>query len=209
MENQQKYNEMCSLAEEIDFQGLMEYIRNNLVEQASVRIFNPNKKKRGDTRREIVNAAVSFSKATTPEEKQRVSKYVYTCLDIIREFYKTHHLSVKEYILAEMIGDAIAEEIHDATATTVASVNSATDRILKKLDDNGSFFSIDKVAALVENGKTDVVGGGIKKMIDHISLEHPCYPDFGFDYMDGELISKPLTPRLLCFILPELYLLAQ
>ena len=44
LERQRKYNEMCSLAEEIDFQGLVDYIRNNLIEQAGVRIFNPDRK---------------------------------------------------------------------------------------------------------------------------------------------------------------------
>ena len=38
IESQQKYNEMCSRAEEIDFQGLINYISENLLDDVSSRI---------------------------------------------------------------------------------------------------------------------------------------------------------------------------
>lgn len=47
IERQRKYNEMCTMANEIDFQGLVNYIQNNLLEQAGVRIFDPNRKSVG------------------------------------------------------------------------------------------------------------------------------------------------------------------
>ncbi|MBQ8401555.1 MAG: hypothetical protein IJX14_06455, partial [Clostridia bacterium] len=37
IEKQYKYNELCSLAEEIDFQGLINYIRENFLEDAGTR----------------------------------------------------------------------------------------------------------------------------------------------------------------------------
>lgn len=46
VERERKYNELCTMTEEIDFQGLVEYIQNNLLEQAGVRVFDPNRKKR-------------------------------------------------------------------------------------------------------------------------------------------------------------------
>lgn len=195
IESQRKYNEMCTLAEDIDFQGLVEYIQKNLLEQAGVRIFHPNSKKRGQARQEIVDTAVTFSKAETKEARYRVSKCISICLDIIRGFYKKNHLSVKDYILTEMIADALTEELHDAATTTVTAVNNATDRVLAKIDDNGSLFSIDKALALAEAGRVDVIGDGISKVLDHISLEHPYYPDFGYDYVNGVIRSKPLTPE--------------
>ena len=65
IESQSKYNEMCSLAEEIDFQGLVDYIRNNLISNTVTRVFDPNKKKRSQARQDIVSAAIAFSKANT------------------------------------------------------------------------------------------------------------------------------------------------
>ena len=91
IERQKNYNEMCTLAEEIDFQGLVEYIRNDLISAAGTRIFDPSPKRRGQARMEIVNAAVSFSKANTDKAKYRVSKCISICLDIIRQFYEVNH----------------------------------------------------------------------------------------------------------------------
>ena len=193
IECQRKYNEMCSLAEEIYFQGLVEYIQNNLFEQAGVRIFDPNRKKRGFARQEIIDAAVTHSKANTPEGKKRVATCISICLDIIHGFYVKHHLSVKEYLLAETIVDSVTEEVQEAQATTVAAVEDARDQILARIDSNGSLFSIDKAVALAGAGSLDSIGSDIKKMLDHISVEHPYYPHFGYDYRNGMILSKPLT----------------
>ena len=193
IERQRKYNEMCSLSEEIDFQGLVKYIQSNLLEQTGVRIFNPNRKKRGQARQEIIDIAVAHSKANTSKAKRRVATCTSICLDIIHGFYVEHHLSVKDYLLADMIADAVKEEVHEAESFTVAAVEDARNQILAKIDNSGSLFSVDKAVALAEAGNVDAIGSSIKKMLDHISLEHPYYPHFGYDYKNGMILSKPLT----------------
>lgn len=193
IECQREYNEMCTIAEEIDFQGLVEYIQNNLLEQAGVRIFDSNSKKRGQARKEIVDAAVECSNADTKEAKCRVATYISICLDIIRGFYKEHHFSMKDYLLSDMIVDAVAEEVHEAQTATVAAVDNAKEQILSKLDNTGSLFSIDKAVDLADAGEVDTIGSSIKKLLDHITLEHPYYPYYGYDYQNGMILSKPLT----------------
>ena len=195
IERQRKYNEMCTMAEEIDFQGLVEYIQNNLLEQAGVRIFESNRKKRRQARQEIIDAAVAYSKATTSEAKKRVATCIAICLDIVRAFYEEHHFSVKDFILADMIVDAVADEIHEAQTATVAAVDSAKEQILAKITESGALFSIDKAVELAEAGQVATIGVGIRKVLDHISQTHPYHPDFGYDYRDGKLVSKPLTAK--------------
>ncbi len=63
IENQQKYNEVCTLAEEIDFQGLVEYIEQNFLDAVNDRIFAPSRKDRGQARSSIIAAAIAYSKA--------------------------------------------------------------------------------------------------------------------------------------------------
>ena len=193
IESQQKYNEMCSLAEEIDFQGLIDYIKNNLIDATGTRFFDPNRNKRRQARQQIVDAAVVFSKADTDEAKFRVSKYISICLDIIRGFYEEHHLSLKEFLLSDMIVDAVADEVAEAQTTLMTAVDSAKNEILAKIDNTGSLFSVDKALAFAKAGETDTIRDGIKKILDHISLEHPYYPHFGYDYRNGMILSKPLT----------------
>ena len=193
IESQQKYNEMCSLTEEIDFQGLIDYIKNNLIDATGTRFFDPNRNKRRQARQQIVDAAVVFSKADTDEAKFRVSKYISICLDIIRGFYEEHHLSLKEFLLSDMIVDAVADEVAEAQTTLMTAVDSAKNEILAKIDNTGSLFSVDKALAFAKAGETDTIRDGIKKILDHISLEHPYYPHFGYDYRNGMILSKPLT----------------
>ena len=193
IKRQRKYNEMCTMAEEIDFQGLVEYIQNNLLEQAGVRIFEPNRKKRGEARQKIVDAAVAYSKANTFKAKKRVETCISICLDIIRRFYKKHHLSVKAYLLTDMIVDAVTDEVHEAQTTAVDAVENAKNQILAEIAEGGTLVSVDKAVKLAEAGQVITVGVEIRKVLDHISLAHPYYPDFGYDYHNGKMVSKPLT----------------
>ncbi len=193
IESQSKYNEMCSLAEEIDFQGLVDYIRNNLISNTVTRVFDPNKKKRSQARQDIVSAAIAFSKANTDEAKLRVSKCISMCLDIIHNFYASTQLSMRDYLRADMVVDAVAEEVHESTMATVAALNEAKDQILTTIAESGSLFSIDKAVELAENGNVGAIGAEMQKVLAHISLNHPFAPDFGYDYKNGMIVSKPLT----------------
>lgn len=193
IERQRKYNEMCSLAEEIDFQGLVEYISQNLIADVGVRIFDPNPKTRGMARNTIVNTAIAHSKARTPEAKNRVKRCTATCLDIISDFYKEHHISIRDYLIADSIVDAVGDKIEDETKAIVSAVQAESKKLQKNLGNNGSLFSLDTAVSLAKNGRIDEVGTGIKEILDHTSLLHPYYPSFGYDYIDGKMHSKPLT----------------
>ena len=60
---QQKYNEICTLAEEVDFQGLVEYIQVNLIDDAYRSIFSVRSTERGAARKQVVDAAICHSNA--------------------------------------------------------------------------------------------------------------------------------------------------
>ncbi len=203
---QRKYHEICTFAEEIDFQGLVEYTQKNLIDAICTRVFDPNAKMRGQARQMIVCEAIAYSKANTPEAKRRVAKCINNCLDIIREFYESEHFSLKDYLLAGRIVDAVGEEVYESTKTTVAAVNDAKDQILAKIVKDGSLFSVDNALEYAESGNVGTVGLGIKKVLDHISLTHPYAPDFGYDYRDGMIVSKPLTAEAKTLYPPKIVL---
>lgn len=215
IEKQRKYNELSTLAEEIDFQGLVEYITNNLLEDAGTRILDPNKGKRERARESIITSAVEYSKANTDEGRKRVATCVAICLDIIRDFYRSQ-FSKKDYLLAAEIVDAVIENVSDvvgeiasdAVSDVVAQqaliannsvdaissrLNSVKDEILASIDNNGSLFSIGKAVSFAEAGKLLDIQDGINKVLDHISLYHPCMPYYGYGFDKGILVSKPLT----------------
>ena len=101
IEREEKYNALCSLSEEIDFQGLLEYIEVNLLNDVSNGIFKQNKKERETAKKyiidraveyilfsRIIDRAVEFSKAETKEARQRVTRIIDISLNIIKDFYK-------------------------------------------------------------------------------------------------------------------------
>jgi len=191
IERQGKYNEICNLAEKIDFQGLAEYIDQKLLGLVSDRLFAPSPKVRAKARDDIVAAAISYSKADRDQAKRRVAKCIYDCLDLIHNFFASG-ISKKEYILASEMVDAIGEDIQK-------NAEKSTQTVLFRLDDlernlaNGALFSMDKAVKLAETGNYSAIECGLQKMFDHISFEHPMSPHFGFTYVDGKLRSKLLT----------------
>lgn len=193
IEHQRKYNEMCSLAEEINFRGLVEYIRDNLLDEIGIRIFDPNRKKRGLARQHIVDMACVYAKAETDAAKYRVSKCIAICLDIIHGFY-AKDIKLKDYIMASEIVDAVGEDIVEAKDEIVKAVKSEAQSIVSTIT-NGSLFSIDKALQLVQEGQIDQVSEGFTTILRHISLKHPLYPDYGYNYERGHMVSVPLTER--------------
>lgn len=118
IERQRKYNDICTIAEEIDFQGLAEYISSSLIDDTVTRVFDPNKKKRATARQSVIDRAVAYSKADTEERKKRVGTLVAVCLDIVHDFYKSQ-FTPKEYLLAAEIVDAVSEAVTDAVSEAV------------------------------------------------------------------------------------------
>lgn len=189
IERQRKYNEVCSLAEEIDFQGLVEYIRNNLVDDVIKRISCVSSKERGVARQNVIDAAVSFSKANTPEAKERVAKITSICLDIIRGFYKKR-IDAKYYILASDVVDAVNENTNLVIASAKDEVVNTLRRIEKA---SGSPYSLENLAEQAQDGNLDTVNQRLKVQFGVISNEHPLYPYYGYGWKDNALVSEPLN----------------
>ena len=189
---QKKYNEICSLGEEIDFQGLTDFIKQKFLPSVDIRLFSPSKKARGNARRTLIEAAISYSSATTDGSRKRVIKYVDDCLDILRTFY-TQNISKKEYLIAADIVDAIDEQNQKATADIKDALKEQEARLSLKMSSPKSIFSLDSAVQAVREGVPEKVGVSIENVLKHVSVEHPYYPDFGYDYFNGQLISKPLN----------------
>ncbi|MFO3715053.1 hypothetical protein [Oribacterium sp. P9] len=194
IESQRKYADMCSLAEEIDFQGLIDYISHHLLKDVSTRVFSPNSKMRGDARKMIIDRAITYSGADTPERKQKVADVIAISLDIIRDFYHKQ-CSMKDYIIASEAVEAVTEVVNESTNTTVATINDKTNLILDKITESRSLFSLDEAEKYAEEGRINDIGRKLNKFLDYISVKHPYYPDFKIDYAHGNLISAPVTPE--------------
>lgn len=192
---QQKYNEVCSLDEEIDYQGLIMYIREKLIDAVTKRIFDPNSRRRGDAREKVKNEAIVYCNATTENAKQRVAKFVVDSLDIIRSFY-VKKIDIKYYLLASDVIDAVNANTETtvllAQNIVVDKINEQSDRVAKLIADC-PLYSIDKMIVEAKKGNLDFTNTRLNEILSGISSTHPLFPLYGYDIQDGSLISKPLT----------------
>ena len=189
MERQREYEEFCTLAEEIDFQGLLEYIDDKFLDLINKRLFSLNKKERGMAREKIINGAIEWSKANTKQARFRVIKFIDNCLEIIRGFYKSK-ISKKEYLIASesvaAVCDAIKQSTESSNQVIIDKIESAKNDL-----QNASLVSLDKAALLARTGNYSEIESELCAAMKHISVEHPMYPDFGFSFAGGILRSEP------------------
>ena len=68
-----------------------------------IRLFDPNSKKRGQARTDIISAAIAQANATTPEAKKSISKYISCCLDIIHNRLTDLLLATENQRLCEIL----------------------------------------------------------------------------------------------------------
>lgn len=190
IERTRKYDEMVALAEEINFEGLVEYIQTDLISDVKIRIFDLSPKNRFVARQHIIDRACAHAGASTGEAKRRVSKCISICLDILRKFYRKG-IKKKDYILAMETVDAIAEISENGKNEIVATIKKIEKNIIET-STNGSLFSISKAVDKAKNGAVDDIGDGITQVLKHTSAEHPLYPYYGYDYVHGRIVSVPL-----------------
>lgn len=181
--SKKKYFDLCSIDEEFDFEGLLDYVSNNLIEDMKIRVFSKLRKEREKARNTIINKGLQFSQANTKESKAKVTKLVANCIDIIRDFYKKQ-LTIKEYFLCAEIVDDVVENLTD-------KIDESNELILSSQKELAEYSS-DNFVRLVNNNQLNLVKTKINNLFNIISTQHKFYPEYGYSLNQGKLISVPL-----------------
>ena len=181
--SKKKYFDLCSIDEEFDFEGLLDYVSNNLIEDMMIRVFSISRNERDNARNTIINNGLQFSQANTKESKAKVTKLVANCIDIIRDFYKKQ-LTIKEYFLCSEIVDDVVENLTD-------KIDESNELILSSQKELAEYSS-DNFVRLVNNNQLNLVETKINNLFNIISTQHKLYPEYGYSLNQGKLISVPL-----------------
>lgn len=181
--SKKEYFDLCSIDEEFDFEGLLDYVSNNLIEDMKIRVFSKSRKEREKARNTIINKGLQFSQANTKESKAKVTKLVANCIDIIRDFYKKQ-LTIKEYFLCSEIVDDVVENLTD-------KIDESNELILSSQKELAEYSS-DNFVRLVNNNQLNLVETKINNLFNIISTQHKLYPEYGYSLNQGKLISVPL-----------------
>lgn len=185
IEQQQGYNELCSLAEEIDFQGLVDYIQDKMLNKAKEAIREVDSADREKAIKQIVDSAVSFSNAQSTEAKQRVERIITTCFNVIRAFY-SDKIHIQDYLLADKAVDAVQKH-------TVKALSDSEKRIIERIDK----MSQNSLGRVIESQQGDIslLNQWFKDAFQLASSSHPLQPYYRYGYKDGNLISQPAIPE--------------
>lgn len=181
--SKKKYFDLCSIDEEFDFEGLLDYVSNNLIEDMKIRVFSKSRKEREKARNTIINKGLQFSQANTKESKAKVTKLVANCIDVIRDFYKKQ-LTIKDYLLRSEIVDDIVENITDKMDKSRELVLSSQKELAE--------YSSDNFVQLVNNNQLNLAETKINNLFNIISTQHKLYPEYGYSLNQGKFMSVPL-----------------
>lgn len=195
---QQKYMFDCSLNEEIDFEGLAEYIRYNLMDDVQNRLFG-TKKERGIARQAIADKAAYYAQAKTGLSIERARYLAVAAVDILKNFYRSKTERDLLFVAAE-VEDTIISEMTDQHKEICGRIDA-----LDKKVEGSSLLSIDRNLTLANDGRLDVVEKNLSGFFSALNSNHDLRPYYGFA-MDGQtrLKSIPLRPDAVEFYPPRL-----
>lgn len=205
--NNENFN--CTKEEEIDFQGLVDYIQSNFLEDVKSRLFG-DRKERGIARNKIINEAVYYSKAHTSISCKRVIILTGNAIDILYDFYKRKINSELKFIAAQ-IEDTVDDITTEQTKEIKNELHCCEENIVGILSnkiENNEALSIEHGMQCMKNGKVEQIENKLANFLDAIGSSHILFPDYMFEYKPEQhrFYSKPLTkeglreypPRIVC-----------
>ena len=187
LKQQLSLNYNITREEEVDFGGLAEYIRCNLLDDVKKRCFG-KKEERRMARKRIMENAVSYASAHTIISAKRTMKIVGDCVDILAEYYRSKVNRELLFVAGEK-QDCLVEENEETRALITEERKHLEDVILEN-----TALSVDHSIRKIESGKIYEVENKIGTFMNAISSEHTLFPDYGFRMTkDNKLTSVALN----------------
>ena len=167
---------------DVDFEGLIEYLRMDFCNDVEDALFCPDSQIRKNKRNYIASKAVKCSKADSLYEKKVVSSYVFKSIDIISKFYKKK-IDKRYWLLRDDLIDGVRNVISEEL-----------DNKLDDLNKNYKSSNYDNdIVNLSHKGNYDGVEKKIHMIKEELSLDHPLYPMYGFEFVGEKMVSVPRT----------------
>lgn len=185
--------------EEIDFQGLMDYLSTNALDDFKTRFFDSNRITRGNARRDIINKALAYSKANTKLQEKRVIKIVGEITDILHKFYESR-INRELLFVGNKIVDELSTEIHDI------------EKFLNNKIEDSKELSASGIRKLAIQNDFATIGNDINTVFGAIQSIHPLSTYYGVDMVGDfdqkQFVSKPRMKEALVKYPPQIRLKA-
>lgn len=187
LKKQSSLNFYALLEEEIDFEGLSDYVRGNMIEDIKLRCFG-NKRERGVARESLVSKARIYASAKTDISTKRTIKIVTDIADVLYQYYRSK-VNRDLLFIANEIEESIQEE-HVETRELVISKSEHLEDLIR----NNTVLSLDNSLKQIAVGNINDVENNLGSYMNAISSKHTLFPNFGFRMTkENKITSVALT----------------
>ena len=113
--------ENVSLSDEFDFQGLEEYIKDNMSVELTM-FFRGTQQQRKESEKNILIKATNYASAKTSGAKNMVSSIIMQVLQVINDYY-VNQVDTTTRINTNMAVDEVIQKIDDSTQELKETIN--------------------------------------------------------------------------------------
>lgn len=179
LQRKERINEFCTKEEEVDFQGLAEYIQTDMIEDVRRRLFGRTRDERKEARKTIRHKAMEFA-SNTAMSRDRAADLATKAIEILHNYHWKKMNRDSALITAEIedtLGDEMAEQFGE---------------INQKIGQE-NLLSTDHILSAINEGRFDEVATRIMSVQNAISSTHKLFPYYGYALKGGRYMSVPLT----------------
>lgn len=200
-----KGNWFCTRKEEIDFEGLANYIRGDLLADVEVRLFG-KKQERDLARKKILEKSATYANAKTKLSKSRAQHMANDVMDMLKDFWRSQVPKDLRMMSGEIVDD-INENIASQTQQLSNQISNSQQEIMQKID-NMAIMDLDRNVLLLNGGNVCAVEKNLNSFLNTISSEHniPGYFRYTIQHIKDSvrLVSVPINPDAYKFYPPKI-----
>lgn len=204
VEEQRKINERSLRDEEIDFEGLANYLRRDLFDEVD-KYLTANWRTREPIKASIIRKAVAYAQANTPISRKRAVEFTETAIGLIY-YYKRSKLSDDLKLITAEMQECVVDTVETAVGNQTRELKkfgAETRDELKNAIVQNNLLSIDRNVELLQLGQIEQVVMNIQSALKAMSSTHRLFPDYGYGY-NGKIYSKPFTKDALVKYPPKI-----
>lgn len=127
---QKEINVNCTLEEELNFEGLANYLRSDLLEDVQVLLFGSSTE-RIVAQKAVMSKATTYAQAKTKLSCARAQKMTETAINILRSFYRSQMSRTSRFASTEVIdsvNEATEQQLIKQTAKLAELIEKSIER---------------------------------------------------------------------------------
>lgn len=185
-----------------EFPILIQYIKDELMEDIKIRLFDGNRNERTDARERIISNVISFTEEHPAISENNAKKFVRSVIDMLRKFFRK---KVNRDILIAVaeIEDSVEEIICDDGEKTRKLISEKAQELKSVMGENQ--LSIESTINLAKAGEFDKINDQYGTWNKALSSTHELYPYYGYSFNEkNQIYSRPLSKEATALYPPRI-----